>query len=188
MTHPQHERAVYEAVLSGEMEIDGHGQIWRLKKRTFDRWAGGVRTTPCNRVRAEVSSGDGYLQVRLMRDGKRVAAAAHRLVWLHFKGPIPDGMTINHKSGNKANNRPGNLELATYSEQRIHAIQELGAKHHDVRGSKHPKTHLTEADVIDMRRRRKLGEMVKALALRFGVTQKAASAICRGATWKHVPI
>ncbi len=187
MKHPQHERAVYEAVLSGELEIDKLGRVWRLKKRTFDRWTGGVKTTPCNRVRAETATGGGYFQVRLMRNGKRVAAAAHRLVWYHFKGPIPDGLTINHRSGNKANNRPSNLELATYSEQRNHAIQELGAKHHDVRGSKHPKTHLSESDVMEMRSRRKSGTMIKDIATQFSVTPNAASQICRNVTWTHVP-
>lgn len=187
MKYPQHERAVYEAILSGEMSIDGMGRVWRLKKRTFDRWTGGVKTTPCERVRAETVSGDGYLQVRLMRNGKRVAAAAHRLVWLHFRGPIPEGLTINHKSGNKANNRPANLELATYSEQRLHAVQKLGARHHDVRGSKHPKTNLHESDVVEMRRLRKSGAMVKTIALQFGVSQNAASQICRRVTWTHLP-
>lgn len=186
LMHPQSELLAYEAVKSGELEIDVEGRIWRLKKRTYDRWTQGVKVTPCKKVRAELANGSGYLQVRVMRDGKRAYAAAHRLVWLHFKGPIPQGKTVNHRDGVKANNRPPNLELATYSEQRIHAISVLGARHHDVRGEKHPKTNLSNKQVIDMRRRRAAGEMIKTIALSFGMKPKAVSAICRRRNWAHI--
>lgn len=183
--HKQAEIFVYKLIEAGELEIDSEGRIWRVKKRTADRWTGGTKVTACARVRAEMGTPQGYLQVRAMIDRKRHYSAAARLVWMHFNGPIPQGMTVNHKDGMKQNNRPLNLELATYSEQRHHAIRELGAKHADVRGSKHPKTNLTESDVIAMRAARKAGAMVKALAEQYGVTQKAASHICRGVTWKH---
>lgn len=184
--HKQAEALVYQLVKTGELEIDSQGRIWRVKKRTADRWTGGTKVTPCKRVRAEIQAEDnGYLQVRAMIDGKRHYAAAARLVWMHFKGPIPQGLTVNHRDGVKPNNRPKNLELATYSEQRHHAIKVLGARHHDVKGSKHPKTTLTEADVISMRAARTAGEMVKSIAQRYGITQNAASQICRGTTWKH---
>lgn len=184
----QSEIAVYRLVIDGELQIDSDGCIWRLKKRTYDRWTGGTRVTPCQRTRAEIGRTGWYLQVRAMIDGKRHCAAAHRLVWMHFNGLIPQGITINHKDGLKQNNRPSNLELATYSEQRHHAIKILGARHHDVRGSKHPKTSLTEESVLKIRQRRAAGEMVKAIALDYGITPNAASAICRGTTWKHVRI
>lgn len=187
MAHKQSERAVYKLVQSGELEIDPEGRIWRVKKRTGDRWTGGSKVTPCLRVRAEQRTPQGYLQVRALIDGKRHYAAAARLVWHHFKGEIPQGLTANHKDGVKDRNHPSNLELATYSEQRHHAIQVLGAQHHDVRGSMHPKTTLTEADIAEMRRLRSAGSKVKAIAQRFGVSQNAASQICRNATWKHVP-
>ena len=61
-----------------------------------------------------------------MIDKARVNASAHRLVWRHFHGPIPDGMTINHKNGKKQDNRPENLEVMTYAEQTKHAIDVLG--------------------------------------------------------------
>jgi hypothetical protein len=187
MAHLQNEILAYEAVKSGELEIDSEGRIWRVKKRTGDRWTGGTKTTPCKRVRAELANGGGYLQVRVMRDGKRAYAAAHRLVWLHFNGPIPQGMTVNHKHGLKADNRPGELELATYSEQRHHAIQSLGARHADVRGMKHPKTDLTDSDVLTMRKLRAGGEMVKRIAARYKMKPRAVSAIVCRRTWTHLP-
>lgn len=182
----RNELFVYQAVKSGELEIDHLGRVWRTKKRTNNRWSGEVRTTACKRVRAEAANAAGYLQVRLMRNGKRVHAAAHRLVWLHFRGEIPDGLTINHLNGIKGDNRPENLELATYSRQRKHAIRELGAKHWDCRGSNHPKTKLTEADVVEIRSRRRSGDRIKDIAADYGMRSRAVSAICRRRTWRHV--
>lgn len=106
MAHKQSENPVYKLVLSTELEIDAEGRIWRVAKRTFDRWTGGTKVTPCTRVRAEQKTPDGYLQVRAMIDGKRHYAAAARLVWLHFKGPIPQGLTVNHKDDVKGSNHP----------------------------------------------------------------------------------
>ncbi len=63
-----------------------------------------------------------------MLDGKRHHALAHRLVYRHFKGPIPAGLTVNHLNGMRGDNRPENLELATASEQKLHAIRVLGCR------------------------------------------------------------
>ena len=50
-------------------------------------------------------------------NGKRFAA--HRLVWEHFNGTIPDGMEVDHKEGWA--NSIGNLRVATVG--RTSAIQ-----------------------------------------------------------------
>jgi hypothetical protein len=42
-------------------------------------------------------------------------------VWRVLRGPLPEGLTINHINGVKDDNRPDNLELATHFEQREHA-------------------------------------------------------------------
>lgn len=186
MQHKQAELIAYKAVETGELEIDSEGRVWRLKKRTYDRWTGGTKTTPCRRVRAEIGKAGNYLQVRVMFEGKRHYAAAHRLVWLHFKGPIPDGITINHEDGIKSHNHPDNLELATYSDQRIHAITKLGARHWDCRGEQHPKAILTEESARLALIRRQNGEQITIIAKSLGVRPNVISALCRGVTWKHI--
>lgn len=184
--HPQNENMVLQAVRAGELEIDPQGRVWRVMKRGKNRWTGEARSSPCPRTRAEFKTAQGYLVVRAMIDGVRFNTGAHRLVWLAAHGLIPQSVTVNHKNGNKADNRPENLELATYSEQRKHAVAELGAKHWDCRGSLHPKTHLTESDVTEIRRLRSAGMMVKDIAAKFVMKPKAVSAICNRRTWMHV--
>lgn len=177
---------------SGLFEIDSNGSIWRVAKRhgrgvkPGGGYYTGATISPCQRVRAEYQTRDGYLLVAATIDGQRVVTGAHRLVWTRFNNLIPPGLTINHKNGVKDDNRPSNLEVATYSEQRHHAIRVLGAKHHDVRGSKHPKTRLSEADVMEIRRLRDSGEMVRTIADRYAMKPKAVSAICNRVTWKHI--
>jgi len=120
------EDLVLLAVDAGELEIDRQGRIWRLAARRADRWNGGTRSFRCHRRRAERTVGKGYLQVRVMIDGIRAEVFAHRVVWISANGPIPDGLTINHKDGVRANNQLDNLELATMKEQVAHAISVLG--------------------------------------------------------------
>ena len=180
-------------VAAGEMEIDSEGRIWRMKKRHGrgpliggGGYQMGTRSSPCQRVRAEYLSPSGYLLVTTMTQGVRTVTGAHRVVWTYFNGPIPEGKTINHKNGVKDDNKPDNLEPATYSEQRQHALEVLHVNRNHPKGSLHPKTHLTEADVLEIRRLRATGVMVKDLAVRYGITKKGMSAICCRRTWLHI--
>lgn len=63
----------------------------------------------------------GYLQVALCKNGKPSTKRVNVLVAKTFV-PNPDRKPIvNHKDGNKLNNRVENLEWCTYSENSIHA-------------------------------------------------------------------
>lgn len=116
------ERHVIELVRSGELAIDCAGRVWRMASRRGIKNGGGrSHAVPCEPRRAEMKVPLGYLQVRAVVDGRRWYAGAHRLVWQHFHGDIPDGLTVNHKNGDKADNRLANLDLATDAEQAAHA-------------------------------------------------------------------
>lgn len=52
----------------------------------------------------------------------------HVLVAHAFLGPKPEGMEVNHKNGNKADNSIQNLEYVTHQENIKHSYAELGRK------------------------------------------------------------
>lgn len=110
-------KRAHELVADGTLRIDNEGRIWRCALISH-----GTRREIQPR-RAETISGKGYLALALqMPDTKRLAKVmAHRLVWETLRGPIPDGMQINHKDLNKANNHPNNLEVVTPAENIRHS-------------------------------------------------------------------
>lgn len=177
MKSKQNETFVHQSVKNGDLEIYSDGSIWRLRKRGWDRWQKKAVSRPCNPSRAEHDSGD-YFQVRAMLDGKRVIALAHRLVWLHFNGPIPLGLTINHKNGVKKDNRPENLELASHADQQVHATRVLKVGHACAQyGAQNSMAKLSTAQVQQIRSRRKAGETLAEIAQDFGVTFQTISKI-----------
>lgn len=54
---------------------------------------------------------DGYLKYAFCIDGVTVNRIAHRLCYEAFVGPIPPGLTIDHKDNDKLNNHYSNLQV-----------------------------------------------------------------------------
>lgn len=175
--HRMAERMFLRGVRDGLFEIDTEGRIWRLARRQGKK-EGGVKIVPVTRRRAENSSGD-YLQVRVMYQGERIHASAHRVIWQHFNGPIPYGLTINHKDGVKVHNWPDNLELATYSEQMKHAYR-LGLR--DEHGEGNPAVKLRNEDISTIRYLHFSGTLQITIAAIFEVSFQHVSEIVRGET------
>ncbi len=91
--------------------IDKKGRIWRFRilkpgKLVF--------------TRADRRSHNKLFVVSFRYKGSNFTVMAHQLVWIKFYGDIPPGLEPNHKDGNSFNNRPGNLELVTRSENLKH--------------------------------------------------------------------
>jgi len=64
----------------------------------------------------------GYFYVNTRsRRGKKSSVTVHSLVAGAFLGPRPEGMVVNHRDGNKLNNKPSNLEWVTQKENDAHA-------------------------------------------------------------------
>lgn len=91
----------------GVLSIDEEGRIWRHAE--LDRW-GNVKAIESRRAENVGSKGYLRLSLKLPAPGRLVCVQAHRVVWIWLRGPIPDGLQINHKDLNKANNHPDNLE------------------------------------------------------------------------------
>jgi hypothetical protein len=165
------EAFVYQAVREGTFEISASGEVWRTRPK---------------RRRVDLTTSNGYRMVKLMRGRKQVTTMAHRLVFLHFNSEIPPGLTINHKNGIRGDNRPENLELATYAEQVRHAVNVLGRKPKVQDGEANDMAKLTAKVVREIRRRRAAGESLTALAKDFGVAFQTVSKIARGERWASI--
>lgn len=115
----------------------------------------------------------GYLKTMLKNDeGKYKSWYIHTFVALAFLGERPEGLEINHKDGNKENNKPDNLEYITKAENIKHAYDKKLMK--PKVGSSNGMAKLTEKDVQEIRCIASVGGRYygrKALAIKYGVSE-----------------
>lgn len=134
-------------------------------------------------------SNTGYLRVSLSTRASRNARkfSVHRLVYGAFIGPIPDGVTVNHRNGNKQDNRASNLELATMSEQMRHAV-DMGLQPRQKGEARGPRVaKLTEQQVRAIRARYTPHVVTaRMLAADYGVTKGCIEAIVGRHRWTHI--
>ncbi|MFE7330793.1 HNH endonuclease [Streptomyces sp. NPDC057565] len=111
----------------------------------------------------------GYEKVE--HKGQR-AVSVHRLVYEAVHGPIAEGLVINHISGDRADNRPANLEAVTTRENNVHAYASGGRTRLSphVQGERHPKAKISNAQAQEIKKRAANGEHVPALAEEFGLS------------------
>lgn len=190
------EKAFLVMLALGHFQVDAKGRIWRAKRFVAGSRSGSppaVRDLPKLRRADIATSGNrrtnstGYLRVMFTAFGKRWKVNAHRVVWMIWNGQeIPKGMQINHLNGNGVDNRPENLELATQSQNIVHAIKHLGKMPHLWRAN--PGARLTEQQVLEIRdlwERRAMNQV--ELARLYRVTKETISEIVRRQTWKNLP-
>jgi hypothetical protein len=138
-------------------------------------------------IRSQYVNARGYLIVGMQRKTFRKHARVHRLVAAAFLGPIPDGMDVNHKDGNKKNNRADNLEFMTRSENCKHSFS-IGLSYTPFRerGEKHCRSVLRENDVIDIRKQFSEGRSRRDLASKYRVSYYTVWDITERRSWAHV--
>lgn len=53
----------------------------------------------------------GYSRIDMKINGERKTLSVHRIVYAKFCGKLNYNKVVNHKDGNRSNNKPSNLEL-----------------------------------------------------------------------------
>lgn len=147
---------------------------------------GSVYSEASNKTLSYALDRDGYVKVRLGSvDGKRHRYSVHRLVLENFN-PV-DGMEnlqVNHKDGNKRNNKLENLEWVTCSENNKHKYS-IGLA--SQKGEKNNASKLSEKEVleiIDMLLSKKYTQ--KEIGDKYGVGADCVGAIKRKENWKYL--
>lgn len=111
----------------GSYEADHAGNIFSVG-RTIARKDGSTYTVK-SRILSPKKTDGGYLMIHMRQGGRSVTQLAHRVVLAAFSGHMPDkSIMVNHKNGDKLDNRVENLEWCTRSENAIHAYRELHSK------------------------------------------------------------
>lgn len=106
---------IYDGEVYEGYEVSNMGRIRSLNYRRTGKIQVMKPTTDTN----------GYLQARLMRDGKQKICLVHRLVATAFieNSDIENKTEINHIDENKKNNRADNLEWVTHKKNINHGTR-----------------------------------------------------------------
>lgn len=129
----------------------------------------------------------GYQRVNIGPRGSRRQIRVHVLVAAAFFGKRPPGLDINHKDGNKKNNRPVNLEYCTRRHNCQHAYR-LGLNTvPGLKGEQNANAKLREAEVLEIRSLLKESVPQRVIAARFKISQRLVNMINVGQAWRHVP-
>jgi hypothetical protein len=123
----------------------------------------------------------GYYSVNLHREGKKTARYIHHLVLETFVGPRPLGMICRHLDGDPSHNHARNLRWGTYAENEGDKLRH-GTR---ARGSA-ARSKLREEQVLEIRRKRSEGVLVRHLAAHHGVSHQTIRAVVSGETWRHL--
>ena len=108
----------------GIYQVSNLGRIKALKK--IVRWDGGKDYPREEYIMKKIVKNSGYEQITLSKNSTQVRRIVHRLVASAFLPKDPTRPFINHKDGNKANNRVDNLEWCTTKENNLHKYRVLG--------------------------------------------------------------
>ena len=128
-----------------------------------------------------------YYKVALCKNGKQKNFSVHRLVAQAFIPNPENKLTVNHKNGDKLDNRVENLEWATREENMQHAYDN-GLKK-SIKGSSNSNSKLSDDDVRYIRKHYKRRDKTfgtVGLATKFGTTPRVIGLVVRGLTYKNI--
>lgn len=163
------------------------------KQKAF--WSQVEKTCDCWLWRGSVQNG-GYGIVRFVHEGCLYVLRAHRAAFVlaHGRSPQP-GLVLRHTCDSKLCVRPEHLLEGTQSDN----VADRHARGRDQRGASHYNAKLTEAQVLEIRRRAQAGERACCSKVRTGtgwacclshtfrITGQYVSRIKNGHCWRWLP-
>lgn len=131
-----------------------------------------------------IDNGHGYKSVNILKDTdkKRRRYYIHRLVLETFSDGHEEYQTdVNHKDGNKGNNRLENLEWCTRTENNYHAYN-TGLH---VCGESHPQAKYSADLIEEIKAERASGKKVIDISREYGIPHQYVSGILNGKKRRH---
>lgn len=115
----------------------------------------------------------GYRLAIFIENGEETAMALHRLVYSLFCGAIPSGYHVHHINGNLTDNRAANLQALTPRDHIHLAIPggKVGCAPGANGGERNGMSKLTDEEVREIRRLRRMGRPAKQLAQQYGINR-----------------
>src|SRR5690606_3324254 len=97
--------------------------------------------------------------------------------------PNPNNLPqVNHIDGNKHNNSLDNLEWVSVRDNILHSYRTGLASN---KGERHPAAKFSNEQVRQIREERKLGETLKSISERYGVSLSTIGKICTGSHYRE---
>lgn len=126
---------------------------------------------------------NGYYFVTLSMNNIQKRASVHRVVALAFLGePDDSSKQVNHKNGDKSDNRVENLEWVTTSANQQHALANGMAP----KGERSYRAIITEEQAKYVISSYAEGIKQVDIAKKLGVSKHLVNFIIRGRSWKHL--
>lgn len=169
---PPCEKEVWRPIakLDGLYEVSSYGRVRR---------AAPGKGTYVGKILRQGSSTAGYCIVLPSVNGVVRAMQVHRLVAEAFIPNPLEKTQVNHKDGDKTNNRVENLEWVTVSENILHSYRVLGNRH-----PKQERRHvkLTDEEIQEIR---SFDGNYAETGRAFGISDVMARKIKLGIAWKE---
>lgn len=150
--------------------------------RSTNRLSGKRRGLIKGKELVQTPNRKGYPEVRLFKNGKSTSKVVHRLVASAFIPNDYDKPQVNHKDGNKLNNRVSNLEWISNSENQKHAYM-LGLQPSKA-GENNGKAKITDKDVTLLKELYNSGKSIVEVSNIMNVSLGSTRQIIYGRTWK----
>jgi hypothetical protein len=137
------------------------------------------------KILVQINTSKGYLDIGLHNNKmeKKKRLKIHRLVAIAFIPNPENKLEVNHKKGNKKDNRVISLEWNTPTENQIHAYK-TGLRV-SLKGKEINTCKLSEKEILEIRSINKNMSFVD-IGLKYNISPENASMIIRRKTWKHL--
>lgn len=128
-------------------------------------------------------SNSGYYRVTLFINHIRTKWSVHRLMAETYIGPIPEGYVVNHKNGNRLDNRIENIEIVSPRDNMAHASRHnLYKQGENFYRAKHTAVEIAKACAL-LQKGYSNKEVVERIP---GISAKTVCDIKSGNSWKSI--